>query len=102
VNRRGRPHRVTRHPRSSQPRKPGSRALIALANALLAFATAAVVWLVLFQVFSGMVSSTPPFMPVIIFAALLGALSFVLDIDLILHFFARLWRLLGQLLSKLS
>jgi uncharacterized YccA/Bax inhibitor family protein len=84
-----------------RPHGPGNRAFIAAMNALVAFATACVVWLLLFQVFSSMLSSPPPFMPVIVFALLMGALSFVLDFDFILRIFGRLWKLLVQVFSRL-
>ena len=97
-----RPDRSSRAHKSARSRKrAGDRALIALANALLAFATGCIVWLLLFQVLSGMLNSAPPFMPVIFFALLMGVLSFVLEIDFILRIFSRIWRLLGQLFSKL-
>lgn len=71
-------------------------------NTLLAFATGVVVWLLVFIIFSKFhLYAPPPFVPVIIFALIMGAISFVLDIDFILDFFEKLWRVIGQIVSKI-
>lgn len=91
--------------RSRRPDDPNQdvagRALIAAANALLVFVTGCAIWLLLFRTLFATASTPPPFLPVIIFTALMGALSFVLEIDVVPRIFFRIWKLLVRLFSHL-
>lgn len=87
----------------TRPKKPATgRTLIACLNTTLFLVTGSIAWFVIFLAFRTELTATPPFMPVIIFALIGGAMSFVLDLDIALRVFTATWKIIGKIASWFS
>jgi hypothetical protein len=79
-------------------KKPTSgRTFIALLNTVLFFVTGSIAWFIVFLAFRTWFAAPPPFMPVVIVALVGGAMSFVLDVDIVARIFAAIWKVIGKL-----
>jgi hypothetical protein len=87
---------------TQQKKSATGRTLVACLNTTLFLFMGSIAWFVIFLAFRTWFTAPPPFMPVIIFALLGGAMSFVLEVDFALKIFAATWKAIGKIVSWFS